>query len=796
MLKNYLTIAYRNLLRNNAFSIINIVGLSVSMSICLLIIKTITFIYSSDRFHEDGNRIYRITTKVETPPHESFELATSTALFKDELENLTDVGEIVRIWNNFYDFGKVEDRVLPVNGYFADSDFFKVFGFKLKYGNAEDVLTDPHSIVLSNKMSTKFFEEQNPVGKTLHFKDYGDFLVTGVVEDNSYNSHMEFEVIASASSLSIIPSQSEYSSRIFEKWDNVYSTYIYMKLTETGRAAHILHQLPDIFNTNYQSEKNQISFDLQPLFEISPGKKMSNSLGSIHGKNELFLLAIIGFVLILTASFTYNNMSIAKSLTRAKEVGIRKINGARRTQVFFQFITEAIMLALISLNFAYLLLYFLEAVIQKISPELQSYFPQTTNPGIYILFLLFSILLGVSAGFFPAWYISKLNAATVVKGMKVMTKRSVFSPKKIIIVFQFFISLMLSFSIIVIYKQFKFQDTVNLGFDPSKIINVNLEDVDYNIFKNELLKSQDVEDVSAINYLPALGQASKTWIHYDDSPDSIIASFMYQSPNYINNLNLEIVAGRSFETKSGISENGIIINRKLYQQLKHENPIDAIGHTISMDEYGYREIIGVVDDFVLQNIETNPGPLAICVKPSAYKVANIKLSKNANEGRFITFMSNTWKDLEPYTPLTYNYYTSQIDEVQAGIGVTIKLFGIVTLIIILIAIMGLLGIVMYDTETRTKEIGIRKVMGANIILIIWTLSKSFVYLLVIASIIAIPISWWLNGMVLQDLYHRVEVQPTWYILGTIVLLFTGIITIMSQTLKVGLLNPVDTLRDD
>ena len=373
----------RTLLRNKIFTTVNVLGLTISLTICLLIIKIIITIYSSDQFHADKNQTYRVISRMFTPPFNENEFATTTARLQDELIHMVGVTDVMSFWNKFYDFGRVAEIPIPMKGYFADPNFFTFFDFELKYGNPETVLSEAYSIVLTEKTSRKLFKENNPIGKIIEFRDYGNFKVTGLIKDNQYRAHMSFDLIASGITKTKIKDLS-YLEDHLNDWENVSSTYTYIKLDEKTAPELITTQMNNILSRNKKNNETSIGFDLQSLGKINPGKNLNNSLGAIEG--QPVLLVIVGILLIITSSFTYNNLSIAKSFSRAKEVGIRKINGARRVELFGQFILEAVIISLISLFIAYQILNIITPVIKSFDTRIADYMQENTNMVTYFLF--------------------------------------------------------------------------------------------------------------------------------------------------------------------------------------------------------------------------------------------------------------------------------------------------------------------------------------------------------------------------------------------------------------------------
>lgn len=791
MLKNYLKIATRTLIRNKAFTSINVLGLTVSLTICLLIFKILVSIYSSDSFHSDKNRTYRVTSKLLKAPFQNKVFATSSSSLYYEFQSFSGVEDAVRLWNKFYDFGKSRNNPLPISGYFADENFFTFFDFELKYGDPESVLQDPYSIVLSHEMSLKLFPGENPLGKSISFKDYGDFTVTGVIEEQKYKSHMTFEVIASGITLSSIPGFNIWYEKSNEL-DNSNYTHTYIKIDPASSPPSVIHQLNELLKSSKGNDVG-LEYQLQALTDISPGPMLWNSLGSVDEKP--ILLSIIAFLLILMTGFTYNNLSVAKSISRAKEVGVRKIHGANKKQLFIQFILEAVIISLISLVFAKFLLDLFMPFILSLDQGIAGMLEYSTNPMIYLYFIAFAIILGLITGAFPAWYISKFQPLSIVKGVKKVNHQSKFGLKRSIIIFQFFLSFMLLFSVIVLFKQFNHQAEIDLGFNPQNIINIDLQGSNFQILANEISAHSGVKAVSASSLIPATGRsATKTVFYHNDSPDSLILGFMHVSPEYLNNMEIGLLAGSYFSSTAHGSDKGVIINKTLLEQLAYANPIDAIGNSIGFGKQDPRTIIGVVDDFVIFDLAVPVEPVVIAVDVQNPKFAVIRLKENINQASFITFLEKSWKGLEPFKALTHSYHTGDIEDYHSYSTSIMKFLCIITGFIILIAVLGLLGMVMYDAGSRTKEIGLRKAMGANVPIVLWTLAKGYFWMVLIASIIATPLSWIMNQQILQNFNHRVSLNPFWFLMGIAFMVIIGALTTFSQTYKTANQNPVNTLR--
>ena len=806
MIRNYIVIAIRNILRHKFFSLINVIGLSVSLFVCLLVFKMIFAMYSSDRFHENRKRIYRVITTTQNPPYDAMQLATSPYTLKDELQKLNDVEHIVRLWNRFQDDALTDSSSLPAKGFFADPEFFKVFSYNLTSGDPENVLLDPYSVVITQDWAEKFFRNKNPIGSFISFNTFGDYKVTGIVESiKNKKSHMEFDLIASSNSLwsNLSDASSEKQSdspyqfiQTKNPWKDVYRAYTFILFKEKFNLTSVDDQLKNIINHHYGSFETKYSFDLQPLLKISPGKNLANALGRIETPLGTYVFSFIAIIITITASFTYTNLSIAKMLSRAREVGIRKVIGANRVQLITQFLTETIILTLIALNFAYILLFLLEPGFFSIDPYLKESFYIENQPiGIYITTILFTLLLGSLIGFFPSLVYSRMRPVFIMKDIVQANISPKMTLKKVIIIFQFSISLILVFVITIMYQQVKYQQQIDLGFNPENILTINLKNNDFDKAHQVLNQIAYVEDVAAIDFLPSIGIKSVVWARIPDHDDSLKSSQLIVSPNLMETLEIDMIAGKGF---SGMpipeKEKYVIINPTAVKAFGYESPYDAVGNLLIIDGDHLLTIIGVTSEIVLQSVEFEPTPLIYRMNKKHFQKVLVKYNPGSNIENLVSSVGIAWDKIDPIHEFTYQFYTSEIDAYYTSPNGILKVLTSIAAFAILISFMGLLGMVLYNTESRIKEIGIRKVFGARINQVAWVISKGFLMMILLAVIITIPLTWIGAELILQNFYNRIDVNITLFLFGIILMLSIGLITILSQTLVAARRNPVDTLR--
>ncbi len=792
MIKNYAVIALRNIRKHKVFSFINIMGLAIGISLCLFVISLIFFMYGSDRFHEKKDRIYRVISQVITE-NAVHERATAPMPLAIELEQIPGIETVVRIKKNFGGAAVYKDKGFLVHGLYADNDFFHVFDFKLELGDPETALAEPYSLVLTQEVAQKFFDGRNPTGEILSIQDVGDFTITGVMADVSkMNTHMKFECLASVSTLVSLENQKKiYAS--MTNWKNLNDNYVYFLLRENAESHRIEELLPRIVEKHYENEENEYRYNLQALTQISPGKNLGNNLSTMPIPKEapLFLSAI-ALIIMIIACFNYTNLSLAKALSRAKEVGIRKTIGANRFKIFTQFIGESITYALIALIlglFLYRLLipHFFQSLLAHIEME-------TLGFGLIFSFILFTLCIGIIAGIIPAIFISKFNPTEVLKDI---TKTKVFSRvnlRRALVVIQFFISFIFIITTFVMFKQIHFQKNIDHGFSVENILNVELQGTNYEIFKQEISHHPGISTVSASAFIPCTGVAWLERARRSEDMDHFNIDFLSCDRYFIPNLGLNLIAGRNFPERTGQeNERLIILNEMAVERFGFLSPVDAIGQTVIFDENPQMEVIGVVNNFLSRSTQDQAAPMVLRVVPEYFEYANLKITTDDAEP-ILLFLETKWKQLQPYRPFRYAFFKEQLEDYYAGIDNGLQGMSFVTFLAVLIAFFGLLGMVIYDMEARVKEIGIRKVMGATVKDIILVTSKNFVFLLLLAAALAIPVAWFANHMILQSIANRITLGFGIFVQGLLIMFGVGFLIIFSQTIKAASGNPVNSLR--
>ena len=801
MFKSILTTALRNIFRNRAFSIINMVGLSVSMSLALLVILLVREQFTYDNFHYDSDRIYRVNTRALRVSGGSEDYASTPIpigqVLKEDYSFTEEVVRINRRFNGDAEYGNVNVRL---NGLLVDQSFLHVFNFPLEKGNPSTALKEPNSIVLTDKAAEKLFGKREPLGQTLTFGGYGEFTVTGVLKPLISKTHFEFEVLGSANAIPSFEKQGILSESL-DNWNDYYSSYVYFKLKPGKDIAEVQSVLNDIASKFYKNLKLETrdkgyEFFIVPLNELTPGPIMSNQMGTgMPSLLILFLSILVGLVMIM-ACFNYTNLMIAKSLSRAREIGVRKVVGAQRFQVFLQFIGEAVVFSVICLAVSYLMLQLLKPAFMQLNMAREFESQLNEDYVLYFYFLLFAVAVGLIAGMLPAGYLSAFRPAKVLKDTGNLKVYSKLTFRKILIVTQFTLSLVFIIVVMVIYQQVNFMVTTDYGINDKNVLNVRLQGMEFQKLANEVKSLPGVVSVGGVSH--QLGtwadRSSDYKAKLEDEP-FVMRDFVVDD-NYISNLDMVFLAGRNFDpAEQGVQEKHVILNEQALKNFNFADPISAIGQPIFTDDSLMLEVIGVVKDFHFRPLSYQIGPIALRYNHSGLSYISLKIVSNQKEA-VVAALEPIWKKLDPIHRLEWKMMEDEIDEAytQGGFIDILNIVGYISFLAVSLACLGMLGMAMYSTQTRMKEIGVRKVMGASTKQITILLSRSFLILMGFAALIGTPIGIFFGSQFLNTYAYKIDITPLLILSGIFVVGLLGIITICSQTWKAASSNPVNSLR--
>ena len=796
MIKNYLLTALRNVLRYKGFSLINILGLSLSMSVCMIIIAVLQDQYSYDTMHSKADRIYRVQ-QVDNLAHISLKMASNPYPLGVELRDHYAVAEKVVILNStFRGEGMYKDTRLEISGLYTGTEFFDLFDFQLQKGSREKILDEPYTMVLSQETARKFFGDEDPVGKLIEIDSAQAYEVKGVIADTKQKSHIQFEALVSLSTLEILDSKRD-EPRFVDNWETGWGSYIYLLLDKEADLVNVQLILDRISTDKYRgNEETSYSFYLQPFEKIVPGPLLGNELGNFLPKVVIFFLSGLALVIIISAAFNYTSLSIARSTLRAKEVGVRKSFGAFRYQLIIQFLLEAVLLSVISLLFSIAILQFLLPAFSGMQMmSLMEIRPQQ-NIRIYLWFLLFSFITGVLSGALPAVVISAFKPVSVLKGITNVRFFSRIVLRKILLVTQFVFSMVFIISILLIYKQMNFMINAELGFDSELLYDINLQGKDYQKVKEEFSQLPEVVSICASSHVPAEGNVWGVAVRLKAEDEKYEAHYFAADEQTIETMGLELIAGRNFpQNMSTENEKFMIASEMTVEHFQLGSPQEALGTTLILDDSTMVEIIGIIKDYQYTALFLNLRPMLLRYVPTSFRHAFLRMDTrdiSATMGK----LKKTWNRIDPYHDLDgdfvdgrIRYYYSFFEDIMYTVGIT-------ALLAIIIASFGLLGMATYTTRTRTREISIRKVFGAETDQIVVLVSRSYLLLMFIAAVIGGIIAYLVNNLWLRYMAKSVDFGIGIILSGVLVVVLIGLLTISSQTLKVAHTNPAETLKNE
>lgn len=795
MFKNYFKIAIRNLSKNKVFTVINIAGLTAGLSCCLLMVLYLQNELSFDKFHEKGDRIARVimeysfnNSKVEKGNF------TSTKVLPAFERNFSEVESGVRL-NPTTRLVKYDNRVFNEKNFlYADSTFFKIFSFQLLEGKADEVLKSPNTVVITKSMAKKYFDDEKPVGKVLHIGNQQEsFLVTGLIEDSPNNSQLKFDFVASFSSNGPAQTDSYFNAN--------FTTYLLLK--DENSISSLQAKIGPFMKSELKDEPGvYINYELEPLTKIH----LYSPYDAIVPNNSITYVYIIGGVallVLLIACFTYINLSTARSMERAKEVGIRKVAGAYKSQVFWQFISESFLVTLISLVLSIVLAVLLLPLFSTLTGTTLSFF-NLAQPAIIAVTIFLVLAIATLAGSYPAFVLSQFQPTKVLKGAFKNTTAGDWL-KKSLITFQFIVSVFLIIATIIIGRQLQYIQHKKLGYNREHIIvsKIDQKTVDrIDFFKSELKKRADIKAVSKAYETPVSIIGGYTMSGVGQGEMSVIGNPIDEE--YIKANGLEIVVGSDFTRQDVLNFNDDTIDKSVYTPyyIINESAAKSLGWTQANEAVGEKIILmgelglikAVVKDFHFASLHSPIVPLVLF--PGGWGNTLIVKTSGEHLPQTIDFLKKTWKEFMPDAPFEYHFMDEEYQQLYQTEKRTGYVFNIFSGIAIFLACLGLFGLSAYAAKQRIKEIGVRKVLGASISNIALLLSGSFLKWVAIAFVISTPLAWWLMNLWLQGFAYRIDIQWWMFALAGLMAVLIAVLTVSFQAIKAAIANPVDSLRNE
>jgi putative ABC transport system permease protein len=790
MFLNYFKVSWRSLARNRFFTIINALGLAVGMSISLLFISMLSYVTRYDEFHEKKERIYRVTTATRDEQRLN-EFASSPPPLAEKLKaEQPGIDEVVRISQTLSGTAASGKKEIPLSGYFADETFLRVFTFPLLKGDAQTALEKPMSIVLTQSVAKKIFGDSEPLGSELSIAPWGVFEVTGVMKDHPKASHLYFEAVASYNSMVTGPQQPD-------DWNNFRDHYTYCLLSASTNGSDVRDYLSHLAKTSdTKTGHTSQSYDIQPLDSIALGKEYSNEIGPQWGYTTFLIFGILNLMILIPACFNYANISISRSLKRAKEIGLRKTVGGQGNQIFTQFITETIIVTLIALGGAFLIFTqikeeFLAMIVSSQALDL------TTDPRTIFYFVLFALFTGLIAGIIPAFYFSRLNPVQALKKTATVKHIKGLSFQKLLVVSQFALSLGFIMGVVIVLKQYRASLNYDFGFTQTNILDVELQDADPQRFRNEFSKLSSVNEISMSSDVigTSLPQTSKV-TRASTVNDSVKVYELYVDPKYLHNLQIEIIAGESFPSGDEAGrQKYIVVNEEFLKDFKISTA-DVLDELFIIDDSVQVQVAGVVKNFHYTNLREPIKAFMFRNDPTKFRYANLAVN-STDMFASIEEMEESWKSIGTTTTFQSRFFKDEIEETYSFYFSLIKLCGFLGFLAITISCLGLLGMVVYSTGNRMKELGIRKVMGASSYNLAVLLSAGYMKLMLVAAVIATPVTYLLFDQFLLHMQHyRFDIGLPEILISLLIMAVLGLATILSQTISAARSNPVDTLRSE
>lgn len=803
MIRNYLKVAVRNIFRQKGSSALNISGLAIGIACSILIALFVQYELSYDQFHEKANNIYRLAVRAsigDTKIKQTFSSAMTFIKLKEdfpEVENgvkFLNVGRTPITLNEktFY-----EKEVLAV-----DSTFFDVFTFSLIQGDKKSALSHPNTLILTEKVAIKYFQRADVIGEILNldFSSWGkgkiEFKITGVVKDVPGNSHFHFDFLLSLASFPDMINNTGWSS-------NNFLTYLLMqegtskaefdKKLKTFTRKHMGEERFDA----WVAEGNYWEYYLQPLTDIHLTSDLNGEFEANGNKSYVYIFSVISIIILLIASINFMNLSTAKSSLRAKEVGMRKVVGADRKSLILQFLSESVIISYLSIILGLLLVHvFLPFYISLVDRPIEIHY--FDNFQVIPTLLIGGLILGIISGSYPAILLSSFKPSKMLKGDSGTSKSGSWI-RNTLVIFQFSISIFLIIGTLTIYKQLSYLQNKELGFNKEQVLIVNnpgtLNHDKVSIFKETLRKISSVTQASGSNFLP--GQRfSNVGFGAEDVKESFTLNIGVVDYNYASTLDLEIINGRFFDRGFRSDSVGAILNQAAVDVLGWDDPIGKKINNWSK-ERGDFTVVGVVKDFHYESLHQDVRPMALFLSSGYYTRTerNIAIRLNTSDiPAAISLVENEWNKQTSGMPFEFSFLDDDYNQLYINEQQTSKIFTIFSVLAIFIASLGLFGLASFITDQKTKEIGLRKVLGASVSELIQMLNSSFVKWVLIASVIAWPLAWIVMDGWLQNFAYRVN-QAWWvFLIAALLALMISILVVSLQTIKAALKNPVDSLK--
>lgn len=807
MIGSYVRTSGRSIVRNKLFSAINIGGLAISMSAGLLIIAMLMDLFAYDRFHTNYDRIYRVISKYEFTGRtaHNFMATTSLKAAKAIDESFTGVEDVAILKRDFYGDVTFGEQTVPLRGFWANEAMFRVFSFQLLQGDPATALKHPFSVVLTEKAARKIFDDANVLGKILIIRqgnkpeETREYTITGILRDIPVFSHIKFEMLGSLSTREITHAE----NREEMAWDNMWNTWAYLLLPDNTAVAGVEENFTKLSEKEDKTVPHtHITLALQPLSDIMTGESLGNQIGTTMGSMPVKIFSLLTLIVVLSACLNYTNLSIARAFRRSREVGIRKTIGALRLHVIYQFIVESVIIALAALLFAFGLFLVIKPHFLSLERSLQELLVLDLSPALVAAFILFAVLVGVIAGIFPALFFSRISAVQVLKNLSAIPLLKGVTARKAMIVFQYCISIIAITATLILHKQYKHFVAYDLGFTTENILNISLKGNKADLLRAEIARLPEVKGISQSVLVTSIGSFWGAMMKNPlDPQDSSVVGYNMIDEHYMTVHDHTLLAGRNFSSRPGeVEESEVIVNEEVLKSfnIADRDPAKAIGEVVRINGKELT-IIGVMKNFNYGRADDGGGlntKVVMRYAPQSAQYLNVKILSSDWPATY-SAIEKIWKKIDPVHPLEAKFYSQQIEDAFQGMKASMKAGSFLAFLIICIASVGLLGMVVYSTETRLREVSIRKVFGAGEGRLLYLLSKGFLFLLMIAAAIGLPVTYlFFQNIFLPKVANHAPLGFAEMAIGFVSVMALALLMIGTQTLKVARTNPADVLRSD
>ena len=789
MLKNYLKIALRNLRKHRGYAFINVTGLAVGIACCALIALFVRDELSYDRYHEQADQIYRLALDIDLSDDVLRLARSSPPMAPALLDAFPEIIEAVRLRSMGRLLVNREDhRFYEERFYFADANVFDVFTMPLLQGNPQTALQTPFSVVLTEEAARRYFGAADPIGQTVRLANQVDLTVTGVLAPIPSQSHFRPDFLASFASLQ------SFRGTNLERWGWL-GTLTYLLLPEGYDPASLEAKLPAWIDTHRgDGQSDTWHFYLQPVTAIHLNSELTGELGPNSDIRYTYLLGLLGLFILLIACINYMNLATARATQRAKEVGMRKVLGAHRHQLLRQFLGESMFFAVLAL---FLALALADLLLPLFNTQTAKDLTLSLHDRLFALLALLGIglVVGLGAGSYPALFLTRFQPVETLKG-HVRTRSTGIRLRQGLVATQFTLSILLIIGTLTVSHQQAYMQNKELGFNQEQVVVIPMQDettpARYAAIKQALLQHPSVISTTVASSLPGRGHDELTFrpegLTDDENPALAI---FFADHDFVETLDIKVIEGRDFSQDFATDTSAFLVNEAAVKRLGWDNPLGKYIGDDSGAPIG--TVVGVVQDFHFESLHAEIAPLLLQIAPASAREIAVRV-RPENLSEMLAFLEQQWHVFEPTYPFQYSFLDDDFDQLYRAEQRLGRIFGYASFLAILIACLGLFGLAAFTAQQRTKEIGIRKVLGASFARIVLLLSKDFAKLVLVAFALATPLAYFAMRRWLDSFAYRIEISWGIFLIAGLMALLVALLTVGYQSIRAALADPVESLR--